>query len=210
MRPTLKYQGWVDKPTVYFAGKIDRLDWRHRILGDNRAGGVLYDAKEMWDPDHVEDYGSIFYGGPFFVSCDHGCGHALYAHGNNSDVNMEAYDPRALEQLHAKVYNINLARMRRADLVFAYVDEGDCYGTMVEIGMAAAWGKPLVTGFGHRREVYNHVSKKWGHAGLPDTTFADMWMLREPALRVYRGAPELTWKSFCAEFGIRHTLKRAA
>jgi Nucleoside 2-deoxyribosyltransferase len=152
--------------------------------------------------DHVEDYGSIYYGGPFFVSCDHGCGHALYAHGNNSDVNMEADDPHELEQLHRKVYDINLARMRRATLIFAYIDEANCYGTMAEIGMAAAWGKPLVIGFGRRRKVYNGDSKKWDPAGLLDTGYADMWMLREPALRVYRGTPELTWKSFCSDFGL--------
>jgi hypothetical protein len=68
------------KPVIYFAGKIARYDWRVEITGDDRVGGLPDNGgapiEGMFDPDYRVEYDSFFYGGPFFVSCDHGCGHA--------------------------------------------------------------------------------------------------------------------------------------
>jgi hypothetical protein len=35
-------------------------------------------------------------------------------------------------------------------MLFAYIDTTDCYGTLVEIGMAHAMGKPIYITFAHK------------------------------------------------------------
>ncbi len=57
------------------------------------------------------------------------------------------------------VVRLCLEALRRADLVFAWVDSLDCYGTVTEIGYARALGKPVVCA-GPRR-------------------FRDMWFVHE-------------------------------
>jgi hypothetical protein len=143
-KPAIGVPGIPLKPTAYFAGKISRQDWRSGILGHDRPGGEDYTADSpLWDPTHRLDCRSFFYGGPFFASCDHGCGHRPNAHGSNS-----CGPDDEINELHRRVWDVNYARVRRATLVFAYVNEADCFGTMVEVGMAAACEVPAVKVYG--------------------------------------------------------------
>jgi nucleoside 2-deoxyribosyltransferase len=45
---------------------------------------------------------------------------------------------------------LNTARIRRADFVFAHIDEVDCFGTLGEIGFAHGAGVPVYLHFGSK------------------------------------------------------------
>ncbi len=142
------------KPIIYFAGKIGKGDWRSEIFHDERIGGLEFPAEQeryLFDESYTVDKGDFLYGGPFFVSCDHGCfhledsGHGAGAeYGCGGGYNSEAQT----EQTRQKIWRVNRSRLLRADVIFAYVNESDCYGTFVEIGMAQAQRKAVVIGFG--------------------------------------------------------------
>jgi hypothetical protein len=156
------------KPTIYFAGKIGRHDWREKILGD-RAGSSNNDAYNnmdcLFDPkvDLREDHGKFWYGGPFFISCDHGCAHGRGLHAASGSCGSGYAD---LLGTRSKIWAANCRLIERADRVFAYIDETDCFGTLIELGYAAAIKKPLWVAFGRN---------------VPIEKFDDMWMARECA-----------------------------
>ena len=62
--------------------------------------------------------------------------------------------------------------------MFAYINEGDCFGTLIEIGWAQALNKYYVVGLG------------------PDAAYDEMWMARENAAAVLRGTPTACWDAF--------------
>jgi hypothetical protein len=161
------------RPRVYFAGKIFRRDWRCEILHDSRAGGV--DFTEVFNPELTVDREDFVYGGPFFVSCDHGCAHGPGNHAVKEGCTEEG------DHLRSKVWKANLQRIRRAEILFAYVNEVDCFGTMVEIGIAAQRKIPMGVAFG---------------PSITDQQYKELWMLRAPALHVSRGSmPWSAWVS---------------
>lgn len=107
------------KPRIYFAGKIDKNDWRHEIVY-NGLGVEPWAAADMFDPDFIVDCGSYLYGGPFFVRCDHGCFHGRNQHGAGIDQDGGCgYDPTQAE-LRQRIFNINKARLPPPP-TFAYV-----------------------------------------------------------------------------------------
>src|SRR4051794_12995050 len=57
--------------TVYLAGKITRNCWRHSLF-------PLGDASEKGPPLYRDGFA---YGGPYFISCGHGCSHGRGEHG---------------------------------------------------------------------------------------------------------------------------------
>jgi len=170
----LAVEGVPSKPTIYFAGKISPgdLDWRGEVLGDYSRPAGECEPHCLWDADYRLDQGT-------FVSCDHGCAHYPYAHGAlGSCLDLGGSDTQS------SVYKVNIERMARADMIFAYLDAPDAYGTLFELGVAAQMGKPVVGGF------------KTGNPKL----FKDLWYCRQPMLKVYRGSIEQTWRAFCEDF----------
>jgi hypothetical protein len=157
----------IIKPTIYFAGKIAKGNWRAKILGD-RVGSWNDSYEHMdclFDPeaDLREDRSGFYYGGPFFISCDHGCAHGPGGHAASGS----CYDGGGYGKLlgtRAKIWTANRRLIERADYVFAYIDETDCFGTLIELGYAAALKKSLWVAFGR---------------SLPFESFDDMWMARE-------------------------------
>jgi hypothetical protein len=155
----------IDKPTIYFAGKIAQGNWRDQILG-GRIGSSndAYDNREcLFNPkiDLREDRGNFWYGGPFFISCDHGCAHGPGLHAASGSC-YDGYS-RPLET-RPKIWAANRRLIERADYVFAYIDETNCFGTLIELGYAAALKKRLWVAFGRN---------------VPIEKFDDMWMARE-------------------------------
>jgi hypothetical protein len=155
-------------PHVYLAGKIRKyLKWRYEALGDVRFldpnrewfdwGRGVYETQQALDPDffvtaHDKSRSfptvgpSIFIlVGPFFVGCDHGCSHGLGMHAVASCNEGMELDVR---EIRNRVLAANLARIKRADFVFAHINERDCFGTLVEIGFARAAGIPVHLHFG--------------------------------------------------------------
>lgn len=120
------------KPRVYLAGKVGKNDWRHDLAPDLRG----------WQPE----FGSLpckcfTYVGPFLVACDHGCRHEPGKHGaagGGCDGENIARDA---------VFRRNQAALGSADIVWAYVEDQTCHGTLFEIGWAARGGKPVFLSF---------------------------------------------------------------
>lgn len=119
-------------PAVYLAGKIRKNCWRHSLV----AG--LRDHHWNFGPLKQDDF---VYVGPFFVGCDHGCYHQVSSHGNGSGCthNQESSQPCVAELCRTAI--------RKADLLFCYLDSADCYGTIAEIERAHVYGVPAVIAF---------------------------------------------------------------
>lgn len=138
---------------VYFAGKIAKNDWRGVLVGRNpvdvddfefetRHSNALMSAP---GPVPVNGIPLMQMTGPFFIGDDHGCWHGENTHGLAADgrdymdgdqfpdgVNREQAVVRACDQW-----------IRAADCVFVWLDDDEAYGTIAEIGMAAAYNKPI-------------------------------------------------------------------
>jgi hypothetical protein len=178
----------VIKPVIYFAGKISKNGWRESIAG-YRAGGLLDgcedDERSLFDPRYRVECDAFFYGGPFFASCDHGCDHrpAQHASGSCAYAGEDASD----RGLYPKILAVNSERIRRADLMFTFIDEVDCFGTLIELGIALRQPKPTVraVGFGPRLQPQQRK---------------EQWMAEHCATRVYAGPLAAMWHEFATEF----------
>lgn len=123
-------------PNVYFAGKIGKSDWRHKLIPEIRG--------HLWGQGPLAT-GRFQYTGPFFVSCDHGCSHGESTHGAIGNTHCNESVTRQLTQ--KTVVAKNLRSLDASDLIFAYITATDCYGTQGEIGYAIAKGKRVVMCF---------------------------------------------------------------
>lgn len=123
----------LNRPKVYLVGKIYKNDWRHELIPSLR--------NHQWSDGDI-DCGHFIYVGPFFVGCDHGCyhgtnGHGAYLDNHNDECNAE--NPSIFEEVALRCQN----GVRRADMVFAYIETMDAIGSMVELGMATELSKPI-------------------------------------------------------------------
>lgn len=135
---------------IYFASAVEKNGgYRGKLLGNTRVmscGYVTYDLIN----------GSLNYGGPFALSDNHGCWHysglhGLVQDGNNGSwcggimsIQPNAFDVELHEGVDAKgAVSRCLDQIRVCDAVHAYIDRGDCYGTIAELGYAAALQKPI-------------------------------------------------------------------
>ena len=171
------------KPIIYFAGKIAKDDWRSEILR-HRPGGVFY-FKDLLDPEAAEEYPTFIYGGPFFIACDHGCAHGPATHGARPSPCTHATNDLADKlELHGKIWCVNNERIRRADFVFAYINETNCFGTLVELGYAAALDKAIGIGIGRNIKIEQ---------------YDDLWMPRichSMLTGEWLGTPQETFTAF--------------
>lgn len=129
--------------TVYLAGKISKNGWR-RVFGGNRPFSVC-DCDEINENNSevINEYMTVT--GPFFIACDHGCYHGENSHGVGAD-NPEGYCT-SYPMTQDEVFKICKAQINKAEVVFAYIDCEDCFGTLAEIGYAHALGKDIVIYF---------------------------------------------------------------
>lgn len=139
---------------LYGAGRISKRDWRADICGDSYGrvdAGYDNDACAP-DPDDMPEwvevntiYDQVRYVGPFFFSCDHGCGHGNNEHG----VARTSTRPRDGEYHDGDAWATRetvrrcLEAIEKADIVFAWL-EPEAYGTAAELGYARALGKKIV------------------------------------------------------------------
>ena len=147
------------KPRVYLAGKIDKNDWRHCLVPGLR--------EQLWKDGPI-DLAGFKYVGPFFVSCDHGCNHQPSSHGATGGY---AFDESTFTR--ADVIKNNMAALRDADLIFAYITTPDCFGTLVELGWSL------------------HARKRVVIAYAPGMPVDDFWYLSGQVTKVYFDVNEL-------------------
>jgi hypothetical protein len=143
---------------VYFAGKVD--SYRSKLLGKS----VMSNPTGRLCPIASVPGAFVRYGGPNALSCDHGCWHGE-AHGlvdcsklgfffDEHQFFLQA-DSEPLDSTRCPGtddylgFSPNQAVLRclnqieKADAVHAYIDSEDAVGTFVELGWAAAKGKPI-------------------------------------------------------------------
>jgi len=140
------------KLSIYLAGKIDQTDWRHSLVPDLRNHPI------NGGPLHTKNF---IYKGPFFISCDHGCFHGPNKHGAR-----DGCSEGALTQ--PEIINRSLSAILRSDLVFAYITENDCYGTISEITWGVCLRKPVVIAF------------------APGVNARDFWFIEGQVLRAHQ------------------------
>jgi hypothetical protein len=144
IHPTPAARPWPLK--IYLAGKIRQNCWRQSIVAGLREAlsddcpSLCVNDDPAWPLLERSVFGVHSYTGPYFVSCDHGCYHGDDEHGQGTQTKMRLdHNSTANENVVLRC----LDAIKRSDLIFAWVDEPDCYGTVVEVGYAAALGKTV-------------------------------------------------------------------
>lgn len=132
--------------TVYLAGKIRHDGWRNRAFNQYRD----HNLADMEFKSLIIN-GNLTITGPFFISCDHGCYHGDGTHGVGAvrTLDGEEYLGGCLGAYFDRddVLKICKAQIDIAEIVFAYIDCQDCFGTLAEIGYAHAKGKTIIIKF---------------------------------------------------------------
>ena len=149
----------------YLAGKITGSNWRDTLFDvstERRAPLPLsYEASWGIAPDLL--IGGHEYVGPYFIDSGnhapswedgtHGLLDETYEYG--SIVGAERDRHGFVEDLHSYVISQCLTAITTADIVFAWIDRKDLYGTLVEIGFARAHRKPVWVGITSSSPVDN-------------------------------------------------------
>lgn len=123
---------------VYLAGKIYANDWRHDMLR-RYSIDQFYEGRvgEEWVVSMDAMGEGINYTGPYPIGgCSHCSYHGENTHGNGLGSDRTCLTPPTKEFIFTQCENA----IRESDVLFAWIDTNDCYGTLVEIGMAKAMG----------------------------------------------------------------------
>lgn len=181
---------------IYLAGKIRANCWRHTIVDGLRyvfhdaeiekvAGGFPVLKRAIFD---THDYV-----GPFFMSCDHGCYHKDSGHGigawdsesggHGTPYGCSPHDDELPRR--SRVVQMCLDAIDRADLVFAWIDDPTCYGTLAELGYAIGKGKRVWVVFDEAED--DGVPYRLGGDGDEALSLsANLWFVEYAAERVVR------------------------
>lgn len=137
---------------IYLAGKITKNGWRNTIFDPSLHADTIYDPASVtsinmrkvanWPVFCDVLTGGNDYVGPYFMADDHGCGHGNNSHG----VGAGGYDITCLGDCNpSQKQTVDLCRKAiiACDLVFAWIDAEDCYGTIAELGYAKALNKTI-------------------------------------------------------------------
>jgi hypothetical protein len=142
-------------PKIYLAGRIRKMCWRHKLVAGLR--------EHSWDDGPLVQVG-FEYIGPFLTSCDHGCCHGENTHGALSTVEGCQVGGQVggatIERHRAELWSLCIRSVLRADLVFAFIEDRDCYGTIVEMTLAIDRGIPVVVAFA-KQMPSSHSDDLW-------------------------------------------------
>lgn len=118
----------LQPPRVYMAGKVEKNGWRHdlvpRLRGWEQGDGPIVCPR-------------FVYVGPWVLSCDHGCRHRPGNHG------LAGSGCDGVIISRREVFTDNQTSLVSADLVFAFIEARDAFGTIAEIGFAAKASIPV-------------------------------------------------------------------
>ena len=155
----------LSKPTIYFAGRMDFSK------GND-------DWRKNVDnfPKYEVGIGEYEFYPDFKIDCKtywYGGPFALDSCSGHSS----GHCGFAIE--HQRIWDCDRHWIERADLVVAYLADLKAYGTLVEIGYAGANNKPIALGFSD---------------DLGPRDYAELWLCRMLASKVYFGLPDLFWR----------------
>jgi len=157
--------------SFYLAGKITGTSWRDEIVpGWSEAQSSAY-ANGIEDDLWLDVCSgatacgiSLDYCGPWWMDVDGGHGVASsnvgpHAYGDpNANLSSDYAQRQFAEDRKSVSFNVHRA-ISSADMVFAWIDSLDCYGTIFEIGLARAHKKVVVIGFDKAFE--QQASEMW-------------------------------------------------
>jgi len=131
---------------VYLAGRVSYCDWRGdpectKRLGD-RGGQRISWTDHSWSCEGV----TIIRTGPFFVGYkQHGAGYRPHQHGSGELDEIGQYHGTSLTPAsQAFVFTECIKAIKRADVVYAWIEDLEAFGTLWELGYATALGKRVV------------------------------------------------------------------
>ena len=142
------------RPRIYLAGKITNKSWRKLIeCGEKEFCLDSYERNDLesvyfTDKDEYYNYeyktDRYIITGPHSLSCDHGCFHR----GIHAATAYDEWGDSVELEPDADICGDDVVRaccsqIDRSDLVFAYIDSLDAYGTFAEIGYAFGKGKKI-------------------------------------------------------------------
>ncbi|NDD55379.1 hypothetical protein EBZ39_16215 [bacterium] len=185
---------WCGTPvkSFYLAGKITGTTWRDSIVPgwseQNHSCAYLsaffeYEVEKTWAtvPNACSVLGAgLDFTGPWWQDTD-SCGHSTsgsssFPHGYGSQKSC------------SEVLSAVQSAITRSDMVFAWIDSGDCYGTIYEIGYAKALGKLVAVG----------ISEDF----CATPVARDMWLSCQGSYNLPAKTPLAAWNQFwtCVEF----------
>jgi hypothetical protein len=173
---------------VYFAGKISNSGWmpsrhwREWVLGnapETKHGFYVNEEFEV-EPNWI-------YAGPFFDT-DHGSTYSDHGLNGKRGFNDGGDDGMSIPQR-------SRSQIANADAVLVWLDSPDAYGTILEIGYAAASKKPIYLGLAAGEFADLHGSDLWFVREF--ATFSgvftepqELWALMKQHLCGYKSLPE--------------------
>jgi hypothetical protein len=126
---------------IYLAGAVSQNGWRTKLVaGAELDASQLPDDREWPVLEHAI-FGEYDYVGPFLYGCDHGCYHGTHgmAPSEKGCCGRGGFE-------RAEIVRRCLDAVRRADLVFCWLEAPEDYGSMIEVGFALALGMQVAIG----------------------------------------------------------------
>lgn len=188
-------------PSVYFAGRMGEV-----LKGVSRECYRPFDVFNMaaWNKTSVnpvrrEFLGvDIFYTGPFMT----GGGNHCAVHGDADDYAGNESD----------CFARSLSGIRGADVIFAFLEDHEAFGTLAEIGFAHALKKPIVVGLGG--DIANRVTTDVADHGFADINGGarhrhnELWFACSMADMVFAGDRTTVLSQFAEWIRTEHPLPR--
>ena len=82
--------------------------------------------------------------GPWFLACDHGCYHGDNCHGLGVLNVWGCPEANGNNYSEDEVYKICTKQIDHSNIIFAYIYDNTCYGSIYEIAYAKAKGKKVI------------------------------------------------------------------
>ena len=130
-------------PRVYLAGKVGQCNYRSHL-------GIKGRAMSQANVLHYHNRHPFVYSGPLIPSCDHGCWHYFFEGMPGYDCGFltDGEEHIAIEDnSYAAIVGSTISQIQSSDLLFAWFDSYDAYGTIAEIGIAVGNNIPVYIGF---------------------------------------------------------------
>jgi hypothetical protein len=133
------------EPSFYAIGKIKENGWRNAFSIDMPDSWEEYLAAAS-----VRTHFGFTYTGPFFIRCDHACTHGNDTHAAYSVCTAAVSSTDGGGEFRpSRVFRRSERQIQQAGFVFVWAGVGEdsltsAFGSLVEIGVAHALGKPIL------------------------------------------------------------------
>lgn len=155
----------MSKPIIYAAGRMDerfrkRFGITNNVINSSDVNLFTPSGAHIIDCEHA---GYAYrYAGPYAGSCDHGCSHSPALTWSMPNVRGSSTHAMSMggcfcpgqDWTPEDTFLRSLDGIAKAEYVFAWIQDTQCYGTLVEIGHARALGKPIYVA--HHPDISPH------------------------------------------------------